>query len=119
MILDLEHYVTTHLEYDKPNIAVIHIGSKNVSYNGLNIDASILAKKIIKIGNKCIDYGVEEVVFSPVFVKESIRLTFIIRSINGQLPVSCFIKKLYFISNAKMTRKYLCGIHLAEADVNI
>ena len=58
MILDLEHYVTPHLEYDKPNIAVIHIGSKNVSYNGLNIDGSILAKKIIKIGNKCIDYGV-------------------------------------------------------------
>ena len=62
-----EHYVTPHLEYGKPDIAVIHIRSNNVSYNNLGIDASMFAENIIKIGNKCIDYGLEEVVISFVF----------------------------------------------------
>ena len=55
------------LEHGKPDIAAIHIGSNNVSYNNLDIDASMLAENIIKIGKKCIDYGVEEVVISSVF----------------------------------------------------
>ena len=43
-----------------------------MSYNNLNIDASILVGNIIKIGKKYIDYGVEEVIISSVFIKESI-----------------------------------------------
>lgn len=46
-IQDLEHYATKHLENDKQEIAVIHIGSKNASYKYLDIDASILAEKDI------------------------------------------------------------------------
>ena len=34
---DLKH-LTPHLEHDKPDIAAIHIGSNNVSYNNLDID---------------------------------------------------------------------------------
>ena len=63
-IQDLKH-VTPHLEHGKPDIAVMHIGS-NMSYNNLHIDTSMLAENI-KIGKKCIDYGVEEVVISSVF----------------------------------------------------
>ena len=69
-----EHYVTPHLEYGKPDIAVIHIRSNNVSYNNLGIDASMFAENIIKIGNKCIDYGLEEVVISFVFWKKLLDL---------------------------------------------
>ena len=50
-IQDLEHYLTPHLE------------SKNVSYNNLDIDVSILAGNIIKIGNKCNCYGLEGNIF--------------------------------------------------------
>ena len=73
-IQDLKHYVTSHLEHGKPDIAVIHIGSNNVSYNNLDIDASVLAGNIIKIGKKCIDCGVEEVVISSVFWKIALDL---------------------------------------------
>ena len=66
-IQDLKHYITLLLEHGNPDIAVIHIGSNNLSYNNLDIDASMLAENIIKIGKKCIDYGVEEVVISFVF----------------------------------------------------
>ena len=64
-----EHYVTLHLEHDKPDNAVIHIGSNKVSYNNLDVVASILAENIMKNGKRCIEYGVEEVVISFVFVK--------------------------------------------------
>ena len=45
-----------------------------MSYNNLDIDASMLAENIIKIGKKCIDYGVEEVVISSVFWKKVLDL---------------------------------------------
>ena len=51
-IQDLEHYVAQHLEYDKPDITIMHIGSNNVSYKNLDIEASVLAENFIKIGNK-------------------------------------------------------------------
>ena len=108
-IQGLDHYV------------VIHVGRNNVPCNNLDIDASILAENVIKIAKKCIDYGVEKVVFSPVFVKESIRLSFLIRKVNDELRILCFINKFHFISNDNITRKYLCGngSHLTEAGVNI
>ena len=43
-----------------------------MSHNNLDTDASILAENVIKIGKKCIDYSVEELVISFIFVKESI-----------------------------------------------
>ena len=113
-IQDLEHYVTPYSEHDKPDIAVIYIGSNNVSYNNLDIDASIFAENIIKIGKKCIDYGVEEVAISSVFIN-------LIRKVNDELCVLCSINKFHFIFNGNITRKYLCGdgAHLIEAGVNI
>ena len=56
-IQDLEQHVTSHLEHDKQYIAVIHTGSNNVSCNNLDIDASILAEYITKIGIKSISHG--------------------------------------------------------------
>ena len=44
-----------------------------MSYNNLHIDTSMLAENI-KIGKKCIDYGVEEVVISSVFWKKVLDL---------------------------------------------
>ena len=78
MIKYLEHYLTPNLEHGKPDIAAIHIGSNNVSYDNLNIDDLILAENITKIGTKCIVYGFEEVVISSSFVKESTRLSSLI-----------------------------------------
>ena len=86
-IQDLKH-VTPHLEHYKPNTGDMHIGINNMSYNNLNTHASILAENIIKIGKKCIDYCVEEVVISSVFVIESIRISSLIRKVNGELSTT-------------------------------
>ena len=80
-----------------------------MSYNNLDIDTSILAENIIKIGNKYIDYGVEQVVISSIFVKETISVSSLIRKVNDELCFLCSVNKFYFISNDNISRKYLCG----------
>ena len=48
----------------------------------------MLAENIIKIGKKCIDYGVEEVRISSVFVKESIKIGSLIRKVNDKISTT-------------------------------
>ena len=82
-IEDLEHYIIPNLkQQQQPDIAVIHVGSNNVSYKSLDTDARLFAENIVEIGKKCVEYGVEHVVVSSIFVKESIRLSSLIRRIN-------------------------------------
>ena len=88
-IQDLKHYVTPYLEHGTPGIAVTHIGSNNVSYNKLDIDASIWTENIIKVGKKCIAYGVEEVVISlPENIKSTTKILLKIGS-GLNVNVSC------------------------------
>ena len=102
-----------NLEHDKPDIVAIHVGSNNVSYKNLDIDVSILVESIIKIGNKCIDYGVEEVVISSIFVTESIRLTSLIRKVNDELGVLCsIITSILFQMITSLESVYLGMVHI-------
>ena len=102
-----------NLEHDKPDIVAIHVGSNNVSYKNLDIDVSILVESIIKIGNKCIDYGVEEVVISSIFVTESIRLTSLIRKVNDELGVLCsIITSILFQVITSLESVYLGMVHI-------
>lgn len=120
-IEDMEHYIIPNLEQNKPDVVIIHVGSNNISYNKLNVDPSVLAEKIINVGNNCIKYGVEDVVISSIFVKESIELSAYIRKVNDVLRELCSKHKLHFVSNDNITRKHLCGdgVHLENEGTNI
>ena len=102
---DLKHYVRPHFEHYNPDIAVTDIGSNNMSYNNLDIDASKLAENI-KIGKKCIYYGVEEVIISSVFVKESIRIYSLIRIVNDENNKLNFEKRISTIYNKLNSELY-------------
>ena len=54
-------------------------------------------------------------------MKESIRLSSLIRRVNNELCVVCSIKKFHFISNDNITRKCLFGdgVRLTVAGINI
>ena len=80
-----------------------------------------MSENVTKIGNKCIDYGVEEVVIYSIFAKESIGISSLIRNVNDKLSVLCSINKFQLFSNHNITRKYLFGdgVHLTEAGVKI
>ena len=85
-------------------------------YKNLDIDASILAENIRKIGNKCIDHGVVKVAIPSIFVKKSIRLSSLTRKVNDEPRVLCSINNFHFISNDNITRKHLYedGVHLTS-----
>ena len=60
---------------EKSDIVVIHIGSNNITrriFEDFNADK--LAYEVIDIGKMCRQYGVKEVIFSSIFVKDSIKL---------------------------------------------
>ena len=121
-IEDLEHYIIPNLKQQQPDIAVIHVGSNNVSYKILDTDARLFAENIVEIGKKCVEYGVEHVVISSIFVKESIRLSSLILSINDVLCELCSTNNFHFISNGVIIfRKYLRGdgVHLREMRADI
>ena len=121
-IEDLEHYIIPNLkQQQQPDIAVIHAGSNNVSYKSLDTDARLFAENIVEIGKKCVEYGVEHVVISSIFVKESIRLSSLIRRINDVLCELCSTNNSHFISNDIIFRKHLCGdgVHLREIATDI
>ena len=60
---------------EKPDIVVIHLGSNNIT-NRISEDFNVdqFADEIINIGNICRQYRVKDVIFSSIFVKNSIKL---------------------------------------------
>ena len=110
-IKNLQHYVIPPLEEEKPDIAVIHIGSNNVTYNNLDNDSTVIAKQI---GERCIEYGMKDIVTSSIFVKHSVKLSAFIRKINDELRELCVMHNCSFVSNDNALRKHLCGdgVHL-------
>ena len=85
------------------------------------MNPAVLAQNIINIGNKCVDYGVEEVVISSIFVKDSIQLSAFIRKVNDELRELSLKKNFHYISNDNIIRKHICGdgVHLSEVGTNI
>lgn len=120
-IQDLQHYIIPPLKEEKPDIAVIHIGSNNVTYNNLDNDPTVVAENIIKIGQSCIEYGVKDIVISSIFIKNSLKLSAFIRKINDELRVLCTLHNFSFVSNDNIFRKHLCGdgVHLDISGTNI
>ena len=120
-IEDLEHYIIPKLKQQQPDIAVIHVGSNNVSYKRLDTDARLFAENIVEIGKKYVEYGVEHVFISSIFVKESIRLSSLIRRINDILCELGSTNNFHFISNDIIFRKHLCGdgVHLREIGADV
>ena len=76
----LDHFITSILEEDRPDIAIIYVGSNDITHNTINnIDAKGISKRIIDIGKKRLLYGVKEVIISSIFIKRQFKLTRIIR----------------------------------------
>ena len=49
----------------------------------------LLLKRSFQIGQRCIEYGVKDVIISSIFVKHSLKLSAFIRKINDELRVLC------------------------------
>ena len=70
------------------------------------MDAAIIAGSITQIGRKSVNFGVQHVLTSSVFIKESVRLSSIIRKINDELRFLCSLQNVHFVLKENITRNY-------------
>ena len=104
----LDHFITSTLVEDRPDIVIIHIGSNDITHNTVDqIDVKDIANRIVNIGKKCSSYGVKEVIILSIFIKKQFKLTRIIRQVNDLLCDECKRNYYQFISSDSITREVL------------
>ena len=79
---ELQHYVTPHLETQKPDISTIHVGGNNINYKNLeDTNVGEIFENIADVGKKCASFN-STVFISSILVKKNVRVSTIIRSVN-------------------------------------
>ena len=112
------HYIIPSLVDDKPDAAIIHVGTNDNLYNANYED---MARNIIKIGSNCKSHGVNDVFISSILVKKNQALNALIRRVNDMLRDLCVINGFGFICNDMITTKCLWknGIQLQDLGTSI
>ena len=65
------NFVIPAMEKDRPDNAVIHIRSNDITHKtARQIEMKDMANHIINIGKKCLSYRAKEVILSPVLIKK-------------------------------------------------
>ena len=86
---ELQHYVTPHLEAQKPDISIIHVGGNNVNLKNLeDINVDEISENIVNVGKKCASFN-STVFISSILVKKNYRVSAVIRRVNEKLQDLC------------------------------
>ena len=89
-INQLNYYVVPVLVDEKPNNALIHIGSYNITkFNYNNVNAEEFAHRIINIGLICRSYGVTNIAVSSTLKRNIFNINQVIYQINNILKRLC------------------------------
>ena len=114
----LDPYIIPTLVDDKPDVALLHVGTNGILSNANDTE---LANNIINIGLHCKNHGVNKVFLSSKLVKKNPKLNRIIRRVSDQLRELCKINDFLFINNEMITTDHLWrdGIHLQYISTNI
>ena len=104
----MDHYVIPVLVDEKPQTAVINIGSNDITkFNFHDVDVNDLAIRIFQIGLKCRYYGVESIAISSVLVRNDNNLNKLIRAVNISLKHLCKVYGFDFIYNDRIGKHLL------------
>ena len=92
---------------NKPDIAVIHIGTNSIDFRNVDNGAIVnnTAENIINIANLCKEYGINKIVISSVLPKKIMKLSKYIRQVN----VLCDLCKIniYFLAHNNIGRNFM------------
>ena len=113
--------MTPHLETQKPDISIIHVGGNNINYKNLeDINVDEISENIANVGKKCARFS-STVFISSILVKKNVSVSAVIRRVNEKLQDLCGKYGFHFISNSNIVRKFLSddGIHLSEDGTDI
>ena len=93
---DVHHYCTRTLSHDKPDIAVIHVGTNKVK----DEDPFEVARSIVKVVETCKDYGVNNVFVSGIVYRPDAVEN--VNVLNTTLYQWSFLHGYTFISNGNI-----------------
>ena len=112
----LNYYSNPTLEDDSPDLVVIHAGINNLLSADLNNASDVeIAEELIKVGQKCVDHGVQKVFISSIIKSRKVDFNRI-NNINNILEEQCHKCDFIFINNNEINDEHLWkdGIHLKE-----
>ena len=93
---------------EKPNTAIIHIGSNDITKsNYYTINADELAKVIINIGLTCKYYSVGQITISSILTRSKNDLNKVINLVNFPLRSFCKAYAFAFICNKNTGSNHL------------
>ena len=120
-IQELGHYVVPHLNAQKPDVSVIHIGGNHLNFKGKNdINVERIAEDMMNIGKKYANFS-SKVFISSILIKINIRLNSVIRKMRDELQELCKKYNSNYISDDEIGRSFLCdgGVNLSDNGVDI
>ena len=79
---------------------VVHVGSNDVTfYNEEFSTPEEVAEKILRVGEMCKSYGVNNIAISSVLIKKNLKLGKFVRNVNHALEKLCHSKGFQFINS--------------------
>ena len=101
---------------------VVHVGSNDVTfYNEEFSTPEEVAEKILRVGEMCKSYGVNNIAISSVLIKKNLKLGKFVRNVNLALEKLCHSKGFQFINNDNIFSTLVSddGVHLTKPGINI
>ena len=99
---ELQYYVIPHLEAQKPDISIIHVGGNNVNLkNSEDINVDEISENIVNVASFN-----GTVFISSILVKKNYRVIAVIRRVNEKLQDLCRKYGFHFISNDNIGREF-------------
>jgi lysophospholipase L1-like esterase len=115
----LAYHMIPYISEEAPDVAILHVGTNNLS-PGLNKPqqtATEIANEIIRIGDTCKKYGVNDILISSLTIRKNFSLRKRVAEINNILQEKCTERGYVYIDNSNVIYDHLWddGIHLVES----
>ena len=121
-VLQLSHYIIPHLQSNRPESVILHIGTNDIApRNGNTKSSSEIAQSIQQVAKVCREFGVKNVFVSSITCRSNqVQMKKVIE-VNSCLMNMCNEEGYLFIhnSNIELDNLWRDGLHLADSGVDI
>ena len=118
----LSHYIIPHLESNRPESIIIHVGTNDIAprYESPK-SSSDISNSILQIAEKCREFGVKNIFISGLTCRSLKSELDKVLEVNSFLMNACYEQNYYFINNnnIELGNLYEDGIHLADNGIDI
>ena len=88
-----------NLKNEKPDVAIIHIGTNDITNRRENKSVDEIVQSVIDVAKTCRNKGVNEVFISSLLCRKDRNVRVKIDEINSKVRSVCVLENFNFISN--------------------